>query len=193
LEKAANQNNPDAMDQLGNWFRDEGNDAVKAISYYRAAVDLGWSRSLDSLGIMLRREKGCTRSARDLRRTVVYSAKAGSNEAFWQVLDEARRTFQKEPTKDDDFNQLCYSLGCGMYWCEYGSWKWDDQNLEQQKFGRACLDYYCETVELQQKSIFTFLLCWNRTVGGKDVGGMIGKLVWDGRADYLVKNFEHCD
>jgi hypothetical protein len=57
-------------------------------------------------------------------------------------------------------------------------------------FGRHCLDFYCSCVELQQKSILMFLLCWNQTTGVKGPGQMIGKMVWEGRQDNLVKEFE---
>jgi TPR repeat protein len=46
LEKAANQNNPLAMYWLGHWFRRDGDDKVKAVSYYRAAAELGWYGSM---------------------------------------------------------------------------------------------------------------------------------------------------
>jgi hypothetical protein len=61
---------------------------------------------------------------------------------------------------------------------------------EENAFPDLCLDYYCFCVELQQKSIFTFLLCWNQTVGVKDVGVLIGKMVWAGREDNLLKALE---
>ena len=55
--------------------------------------------------------------------------------------------------------------------------------------GLRCLDCYCSCAERQQDSICTFLLSWNRTIGVKDVGAMIGKLVWEGREENLLKSF----
>jgi hypothetical protein len=44
---------------------------------------------------------------------------------------------------------------------------------------------------MQQKSIFTFLLCWNRSTGGvKGPGQIIGHIVWEEREDTLVKAFD---
>jgi hypothetical protein len=92
---------------------------------------------------------------------------------------------------DCDFNQLCYTFGWGLYWYQYGSEDWNKQGDENRVFGNRCLDYYCSCVELQHKSIFTFLLCWNRTTGGvKGPGQMIGKIVWEEREDNLVKTFK---
>jgi hypothetical protein len=61
---------------------------------------------------------------------------------------------------------------------------------QQEEFCNRCLDYYCSSVELQQKSIVTFLLFWNRATGGiKGPGQMIGKMVWEGREEILVESF----
>ena len=71
--------------------------------------------------------------------------------------------------------------------------KWNEQDGLDQGFGHRCLDYYCSCVELQQKSIFTFLLHWNRTTGGvKGPGQLIAQMVWEGREENLVKTFEQC-
>jgi hypothetical protein len=45
LEKAVNQNNPWGMDLLGEWFRNEGDDKEKAVSYHRRGTELGWKDS----------------------------------------------------------------------------------------------------------------------------------------------------
>ena len=76
-----------------------------------------------------------------------------------------------------------------LYWFQDGTWKWNDQDETEQRFGVKCLDYYCETMELQQESIFLFLLFWNKTTGVKGPGRMIGQMVWEGRYDCLVKEF----
>jgi hypothetical protein len=195
LEKAANQKNPWAMELLGHWFLSAkgGNDKGKAASYFLAAAELGWKNSMYSLSKMLRDGDGCVK---DLRQAAIWSAK-GDAEVFWEVLKEAERVLKSRATEDldYDFNQLCYSLGWGLYWSVYGSgdWIWRS-NGEEKAFGNRCLDYYCSCVALQQKSIFTFLLCWNRTTGGvKGPGQMIAQMVWEGREDNLVKNFEESE
>jgi hypothetical protein len=190
LEKAANQNNPDAMERLGEWFRHRGgNDKGKAVGYFRAAVELGWKNSRDYFAEMLRDGEGCEK---DLRRAAIWGAK-GASYVFWLVLEDAKEAVESGATEDldCDFNQLCYSIGWGVYWYQYGSEKWNKQSNEKVAFENRCLDYYCSCVELQHKSIFTFLLCWNRMTGGvKGPGQMIAHMVWEGREDNLLKVFE---
>jgi hypothetical protein len=185
LEKAANQNNPMAMHELGQWFRlkRRGNDKEKSWSYFRGAAELGWEDSMQKLAEMLGSGKGCEK---DLRQAVVLTAKGGTR-SFWWALEEAQQAFHSG-TMDDvgcDFNQLCYSLGWGFYWYQYCRYESNDYD-----FSKGCLDYYCSCVELQQESIFTFLLCWNRTTGVKPPGQMIAEMVWEGREDNLLKAFD---
>jgi hypothetical protein len=139
------------------------------------------------LAEMLRDGEGCER---DLRQAVIWGAKADLY-VFWDLLLIAKRALESGAmeTLNCDFNQLCYSLGWGLYWYQYGSEEWNEQDNEEQAFGNRCLDCYCFCVELQQESIFKFLLCWNLTTGVKGPGQMIAKMVWEGREDKLVKTF----
>jgi hypothetical protein len=188
LEKAESQNNPSAMHWLGYLFGCDG-DMNKVVPYYLAAAQLGWKESMGSLAAMLRNGVGCEK---DLSHAAMWSAKGGGG-VFWNLLKDARRALENRETEDldCDFDQRCYALGWGLYWHLYGSGTWNI--LSQLKvFGNDCLDFYCSCVELQRESIFTFLLCWNRTTGGiKGPGCMIGKMVWKGREETLVKKFEH--
>jgi TPR repeat protein len=188
LEKALNQNNPLATEWLGDWFEDEGGDKQKAVSYYRVASELGWAYSMHYLARMLKRGEGCEK---DLRQAVIWGAK-GDSFVFWSQLRDAERALESGVTEklDCDFNQLCYSIGWGLYWYQYPSEHWNEQDDEAQSFGNRCLAYYYSCVELQQKSIFTLLCCWNQTTGVKGPGQMIGKMVWEGREDNLVEVFE---
>jgi hypothetical protein len=192
LEKAANQNNPSAMYWLGEWFRHEGEiDKEKVVMYYRAGADLGWKDSMHSLALMLRNGEGC---AKDLRRAVIWGAK-GDSYLFWDPLEDARRALESRATEDldCDFHHLCYLLGWGLYWYQYGSENWTKYSNKNKVFGERCLDYYCSCVELQQKSIFTFLFFWNRTTGVKPPGQIIAQIVWEAREENLVKMFEESD
>jgi hypothetical protein len=81
-------------------------------------------------------------------------------------------------------------MGWGLYWHRYGTKSWHILSKEIKAFEEQCLDYYCSCVELQRKSIFTFLWCWNRTTGVKGPGQMIAQKVWEEREDNLVKLFE---
>jgi TPR repeat protein len=188
LEKAANQNNPQAMGLLGNWFRLEGNDQEKAVLYYRTSVELGWKSSMRWLSMMFKEGKGCEK---DLRQAVIWNAK-GNSHVFWDQLTDAKKALQSRTTEDldCDFDQFCYSLGWGLFWYQYETVIWKNRSNEEKVFGNRCLDFYCACVELQQKSIFTFLLCWNRTTGVKPPGQMIARRVWEGRMDNLLKGFE---
>jgi TPR repeat protein len=182
LEKAAKQNNPRAMHNLAEWWFIAEDKKEKAFSNYRGAAELGWKNSISYLSEMLIDGRGCEK---DLRQAVIWSAKANSD-VLTEVLTDAGWALEEGKTKqlDCDFNQLCYALGWGLYWY------WRGSERKRESFGNRCLDYYCSCVELQQKSIFTFLLCWNRTAGVKEVGVMIGKMVWEEKEDNLVKTFE---
>jgi hypothetical protein len=107
---------------------------------------------------------------------------------FCGVLGDTGRAFEKKDF-DSDSNPVVYALGWGLYWYEYGSEQWTVLNIPIKAFGNRCIDYYCSCVELQQKSIFTFLWFWNQTSGGvKDVGVMMAKMVWEGREENFVKS-----
>jgi hypothetical protein len=190
LEKAASQNNPQAMDCLGKCFRKKGgNDKEKAVSYYCGGAEMGWKNSMDSLARMLRDGEGCEK---DLRQAVIWSAKGGSG-WFWYILVDAKRALESRTAEDldCDFDQLCYSLGWGLYWYQYDSKGWNQRTGEMKNFGERFLDYYCSCVQQQQKSILIFLLCWNRTTGGvKGPGQMIAQMVWEEREVNLMKGFE---
>jgi hypothetical protein len=162
---------------------DDG-DTEKALAYYLAAAELGWGAVIAALVRMLVEGEGCEK---DLRQAVIWSAQGTDDYAvgmFWGILGDAVQA-ENEGRLDCDFDQLCYSIGWGLYWYLYNESAYHDD-----RFLNLCLDYYCSCVELQQKSMFTFLWCWNRTVGVKDIGRIIGKMVWEGREDNLVKRLE---
>jgi hypothetical protein len=137
---------------------------------------------MGSLAYMLRDGEGCEK---DWRQAVIWGAKDDSNRyVFWELLRSTSRYLEigKTAVLDCDFNQLCYSIGWGLYWYQY----YDTKEV----FVNRCLDYYCSCIELQQKSIFTFLLCWNRTTGVYDAGFLIAHMVWEGREENLVQTFD---
>jgi hypothetical protein len=184
LGKAANQNNPWAMWSLGVWFRRGGKDEEKAMSYYRVASELGWKNSMSFLAGRLKDGEGC---AKDLRQAVIWSAKG--DERCWTLLEAVQLDMEFEETSEDS-NQLCYAMGWGLYWYQYGNEFWNLQMDVIKSFSDDCLDYYCSCVELQQKSIFTFLLCWNRSTGIKGPGQMIAQMLWEGRDANLVQTMK---
>jgi hypothetical protein len=62
-----------------------------------------------------------------------------------------------------------------MYWELYRTKQWKGQLPKVRKFTEKALDLYCEIAEKELNVLWTFLLCWNRTIGVKDVGKMIAK------------------
>jgi TPR repeat protein len=109
LEKAAKQNNPEALNFLGDWFRFErgGNDQEKVVFYHRNAAELGWKDSMDFLAQMSETGEGCVK---DLRQAAIWGTNMSNGYAFWNVLDETLRACESGATEDlgCDFNQLCY-------------------------------------------------------------------------------------
>jgi hypothetical protein len=198
LEKAANQNNPEAMHRLGHWFlgiffiSHDRTDEERAVLLYSAAAELGWKSSMRELAGMLESGRGCEK---DLRQAVIWSAKGNLDWRFWNVLQDPYRPYDYELPylRTTDFHGLYYSLGWGLYWYQYGTREWDKQIDCIKAFGNRCIDYYCACVEMQQKSIFTFLLCWKQSVGVSDVGVLIAKLVWEHREDHRIIAFEQND
>jgi TPR repeat protein len=182
LEKAAKQNNPWALAELGRDFEHDQDNRDQYLAYLTAAGELGWQSAKRALGFYWTKI--------DFRRSVIWHAR-GEWHGFGYCLEDAQLALEKGMTEElaCDFDQLCYTLGWGIYWHYFRTKHWSIEAETVKAFGNRCLDYYCSCVEWQQKSIFAFLLCWNQTVGVKDVGVMIAKTVWEGREDDLVKPF----
>jgi hypothetical protein len=189
LEKAAALNNPKAIHLLGEHFWRE-KDYEKAMSYYRDGAELGWRHSMDRLSEILSEGR---ESERDLPQAVIWGVQGHGRDVLLDIERTARYAIEEGQTEDlnCDLDHLCYWLGWGYYWHVYGSGYW--RNFCNTVFGNQFLDYYCSCVDLQQKSIFTFLLHWNRTTGVKVLGRIIAQMVWDGREDNLVMSFEQSD
>jgi hypothetical protein len=180
MEKAAKQSNPKAVFYLGKLI-EEIEQKEKSVPYYLAAAELGWKGSFYRLSSLLREGKHCPQ---DWRQALIWGAKCPKDKTqFWIIL---RDTLHAKDL-DCDFHQLCYSLGWGLYWYVYETENWHRQSYESKNFGQHCLDYYCTCVELQRKSILTFLWWWKQMGLLKDVGLMIAKRVWEEREDNLVK------
>lgn len=101
---------------------------------------------------------------------------------FWRILREVKRIVKTNQTRQFyDINRLVIELGKGIRNRIF--------DVDYKKFGKLCKNYYLSSMTLQQESIFIFLHFWNKTFGIKDVGKMIGKLVWNGRYECLIKDF----
>jgi TPR repeat protein len=182
LEKAVNQNNPAALHKMGLRLLDEL--CLRAArTPLRTAAALGWTQSIKVMANLHYND-------RDFLEAAIWSAKAKSVGRFEALLEHACAAWEgRTEGMLCDAKKMHYSLGWGLYWYIYGTDYWNDFKAEDKLFSMRCLDYYCSCVELQQKSILTFLMFWNRTAGVKEVGVMIGKRVWEEREDNLVKSF----
>lgn len=109
------------------------------------------------------------------------------------VLDIFKNEETLSSLSEDGRNILTMAIGNGLYWYVYDDgWK-NRQPEKTRRFSEKCFKYYCDAIELQQKSIFTFLWCWCQPLGNcgrqKDVGRLIAKMVWKTRNDYPCMHF----
>jgi hypothetical protein len=176
LYLAAAQNNPQAFDELGDISEES------PLGYYRQAAELGWDPAKGKLAMRYRQ-------AGEMALGIRWGAQVEGGGFMSQLNDVNNGHFTKLPLKKKQYDTICYNLGWGLFWYQYGGDFGRGYDDSVRAFGETCLDYYCSCVELQQKSIFTFLLFWNQSVGVKDLGVMIGKMVWEEREENLVKNF----
>jgi TPR repeat protein len=178
LEKAANQNNPWAMEWLGLEYRDE-DDKQKARSYYRAAAEVGWKMAMNSLGKSFLTGWGCVQ---DLRQAMIWGAKAMSDTYFSVRNMVKKHLLDEERLEVPVFNEYCFWLGWGLYWyLDDDISGWLDSNL---------LDCYIACDTEQKKALTTFLVFWNQTTGVKGPGQMIGQMVWKAKGRNLLVRFD---
>merc|ERR1711991_156666 len=185
-EKAAAQNNHRAFYFIGhsNFWHGESREKLVA---YRMAAELGWRYAKRRLSRMFY-------YGQEVKKDLVQAVYWDSEEvfrSFWQTLKDATKAWNEQAIDNlgCDFNRLAMEIGKGLYWYQYETEDWHDLDGEEKESGIKCLDYYCKTIELQQEAIFLCLLFWNQTTGVKGPGRMIGQMVWEGRYDYLVKEF----
>jgi TPR repeat protein len=186
LQTAAAMGNPFALFWLGYWHSTErvGQHLHRTWLYHQQAAALGFKSSMRCLAQMARLGEGC---AEDPVQAVQWAARGLFDPLFFSLLTQTR---QELATGKSNMDRMCQALGWGLYWYLYKEYRWNNASAQEQEFGNQCLDYYCANAELQQESIWTFLLCWNRAMTVKEVGVMIAKLVWEGREENLVKSFD---
>jgi hypothetical protein len=123
-----------------------------------------------------------------LKRQLCWAAKAQAH-GFLVLVSVVMDTVKKMARPDPRVSELCYTVGWGLYWHMDGNAEWMNVVEELEVFGHQCLRYYCSAVEVQQKSIFTFLMAWNQLTKVKEIGVMIAKIVWVGRDESLINQF----
>jgi hypothetical protein len=162
------QNNPVALNTLASWHRFSQNGCKKTSrSLYLRAAEQGWVDSTQTVALLALDEG-------DLREAITMGASVRTG-SFWVCYNKLEKN-----------NEISYQLGWGLYWYMYGTNGW--LVIKGKSFGNRCIDYYCSCVELQKKSIFTFLQFWNQTTGGiKGPGQIIGKMVWETREENVVE------
>jgi len=69
-------------------------------------------------------------------------------------------------------------MGKGMYWHDYPTAPIT-----------LFYNYYCENIDIQQESLYLFLLIWKTFFGPKDVGTLIAKYVWKDRYNFPILKF----
>jgi hypothetical protein len=178
LEKAADQANPKALELLGDWAltRAGGWNYDKALDLYLTGAELGWKNCMQSSVDLLRRREQWTTAAR--------WAAEGDSGLFWFLLGNVREWVEED---EESWDQVCYAVGAGLYWHDQGKERWDSDKAKNNAFSEKCLDYFCECCDLQQESLVTFLVFWKKNVGVKELGVMIGKMVWEQRAETVGK------
>jgi hypothetical protein len=191
LEKAAAQQNPLALYFLGGLY-----DGGRGWTFRYAAAALGWKDALEDVASLWREGHGCEEEdaeraeyepKQDLYRALQWSAPGASHYrgVFWETLIAKEK---KLPKWNCDFSRLCYLWGWGLYWYyDPSPQQWNNCTTVHKVFGNQCLDYYCSCVQVQQKSIWTFLLWWKQQGLLKEVGVLIAQRVWEERAENLIE------
>lgn len=91
-------------------------------------------------------------------------------------------------------NIITFELGRALYFYFYIYRDSSIQlTLQHQLFMKKCLKYYHESLNLQQKSIFTFLWCWRMILGkyggAREVVNIIAQMLWTNRDLYPCLDF----
>jgi hypothetical protein len=108
--------------------------------------------------------------------------------SFWNEIRKIRLQ------KNVDLAVL-FEVGKSMYWHRYlpqDTNRWKSQNRWEKPdndLSLKCMHFYCESIQMTQKSIFLFLFFWQQQFGVRDVGKLIAQLVWEDR-EILFAKFE---
>lgn len=181
IKNAAEENNPEACLAYANYLGFKR--SKRALEYAIKSYNLGNKYAIRLITTML-----AVTGPDYLSKAIFYTSKY-ENTIFTAML---HHIFSKKNLMDPNCTSLPLQIGRTMYWQFYQSKQLNYLTRgEIIEFGEKCMDYYCEMMDLQQQSIFSFLLSWNYVTGGmKDVGKLIAKMVWDVRYENAIKKFD---
>jgi hypothetical protein len=178
LEKAANQNNTRAMAALAYFYEQKG-DFNLMWDFLLTAAELGNLHSMARIGSGY--ERGVGRPA-DLCEAMRWYFKGNQKRAYRIVRD----ILEGKMEICGNVDQFSYCLGAGLYWHGHGMPMYNRLPLETRAVLEKMLEFYCLNVGLQQQSLLTFLMFWNRRSNVKQVGSIIAKMVWNEREENLI-------
>lgn len=169
---------------------------ILARKYCLTAAQLGWKNAIGTLSEFFYYGDG---GKQNLIEAIRWSAN-GQTGKFCNMLKKVYKFFDGLFDDDEEFeiwvdgNTLAWELGRGLFWYMQGL---IEKGLDQDEidFGTSCLKYYCDSIDLQQKSIYTFLWCWNKVfnedfLDSKKLGRFIAQMVWDGRQENFIQDYD---
>lgn len=96
--------------------------------------------------------------------------------AFYLVFDNQQ--------KYKNTSAIVFEVGKLLYWVFHCPEE-TNYSIEFKKWLDRSLQFYCNNIDLRQKSVFTFLWIWKKLGGVKDVGKIIAKIIWNVSSDSL--------
>jgi hypothetical protein len=176
VKEAIDLRNPKAM-------RMRGSDQLYAKMYeeahkdYLASAKLGWRAAMD--GLMMVHRDGLLGDV-DFAQALWWCGRAKKEYNFNQLVERIRSAYLKGQIDADKKNEVFCRLGEAMYWQFERPLAYKGRFLEENALMAKCLEFYLECVDLECRSIYTFLLCWNLlTRGVKGPGQIIAKMVYE--------------
>jgi len=170
LNLAVAQNNPRAFVFKGR-IAELHQNRIEGIQWYVLASRMGYITASDIL-------VNWGRNNFNLFMSVQYSC-SNSMLSLWELVRDVHHHCCSNSSGSD---YLKFHLGKGLYWNHrFKMTTITDLTEKENLFIKECIDCYCTTIDRIQNSILLFLLFWNKNNGIKDVGKIIGQIVWNER------------
>jgi hypothetical protein len=182
LEKGALVNNPSCLHWLGEYYYNL-NDLPKARKCFLEGAKLGWVDSMNRMAEFCYYGLG---GERDLKAVIYYGGKVYLSDSFhFDRIFGNILTWKKAGAPEYDV-YLAYELGRALYFDVYHESLFKYNQKYSGGFAEKCLDFYCDNIDLTQSAIVTFLAFWKQRGMNRDVGILIGKMVWSQRDVLLI-------